>query len=95
MAVFEYGVMANKPPLQKIITSTIVGTAADTLNFSNAMTRLVVKNTGTGALTFKVNGSADLSDTLQTGENFDDSFMEFNTVVMSGTTGSSFKVMVG
>lgn len=95
MAVYEYDVMANKPPLQKIITSTIAGTAADTLKFSGAMTRLVVENTGTAVLTFSVNGDANLTDTLQTGKIFDDSFMEFNSVVMSGTTGSSFKVMVG
>jgi len=95
MAEYVYGVLANKPPLQKIITGAIAGTSADTLTFSSVMTRLVVKNTGAAALTFSVKGSSSLTNTLQIAEVFDDSFLEFNNVVMSGTNGSSYKVMVG
>ncbi|MBP2655400.1 MAG: hypothetical protein H6Q73_2969 [Firmicutes bacterium] len=95
MAEYIYGVLANKPPIQQITTSTITEAEKDTLNFSSAMTRLVVKNTGTAALTFSVNGKASLTDNLQVGDTFDDSFLEFNSLVLSGTTGSSYTVMVG
>ena len=95
MAVYEYSVLGNKPPIQKIITGAITGTSADTLVFLSAMTRFVVKNTGTASLTFAINGNASLANTLQPGETFDDSFPEYEHVVMSGTTGSSYKVMVG
>lgn len=67
MAVYEYGVMANKSPIQNV-TTTIGGTGVDTLDFSTAMTRFVVKNTGTAALTFVINGNPNLTDTLQAGK---------------------------
>ncbi|MBP2654245.1 MAG: hypothetical protein H6Q73_1814 [Firmicutes bacterium] len=95
MAVYVYGVLANRPPILQITTSLITGTTEDTLTFSGAMTRLVVKNTGTAALTFSVNGAASLTDSVEAGATLDDSFLEFNSLVLSGTTGSSYTVMVG
>ena len=95
MAVYEYEVIANKTPIVQIFSGSIAGTAADTLIFARAMTRLVVKNTGTAVLTVKINNGAALTDVLAAGEVLDDSFLEFGNVVLSGTTGSSYKVMVG
>jgi hypothetical protein len=54
-----------------------------------------VKNTGTAALSFSVDGNPSLTDTLQPGETFDDEFPEFDHVIMSGATGSSYTVRVG
>jgi len=95
MAVYEYGVMANRPPIREIVHSAFDGTESDTLTFSAAMTRLAVKNTGTAILSFCVNGNPSLTDTLKPGETFDDEFPEFDHVIMSGATGSSYTVRAG
>lgn len=95
MAVYEWSVLGNRPPIQQIITAAITGTGADTLVFSAAMTRFVAKNTGTAPLTFIINGNPDLADILAVGEGIDETFPEFDYVVLGGTTGSSYKVRVG
>lgn len=95
MAVYEASVLANRTPLQKLVTATITGTLADTLVFSRPMTRFVAKNTATTPVTFMINGNPDLTDTLAAGETIDDEFPEFDHVIVSGTVGSSYKVRVG
>jgi hypothetical protein len=95
MPNYIYEVLAHKSPIRKIISASIMGTELDTLSFSDKMTRLYIKNTGTASLTFSVGGNADLTDTLAAGDTFDDEFFEFTELVMSGTTGSAYKVAVG
>ena len=95
MAVYEASVLSSRTPLKKLITAAITGTLEDTLVFPQAMTRFVAHNTGTEALTFIINDTPDLTDTLAPGEAIDDEFPEFDHVIVSGTVGSSYKVRVG
>ena len=95
MAVYEWSVLSNRPPIQQMITAAITGSGADTINFPMAMTRFVAKNTGTAPLTFIINGNPDLADVLAVGEIIDEAFPEFDHVVLGGTTGSSYKIRVG
>jgi 23S rRNA pseudoU1915 N3-methylase RlmH len=95
MANFTTEVLAHGKPIQKIINGKITGTSADTLTFAKQMTRLSIKNTGSASLSFSIGGSADLTDILAAGETLDDVFPEFTTIVLSGTTGTAYKVRVG
>ena len=95
MAEYIYSVLSNQTPILKIVSSTIKETSADTLTFTSQMTRFKLINTGTALITFAINGDPNLSYTVPMGATFDDSFLEFNNVVLSGTTGSSYSVMLG
>lgn len=95
MAIYQWSVLGNRPPIQQIITTAITGTGANMLAFPTAMTRFVAKNTGTAPLTFIINGNPDLADVLAVGESIDETFPEFDHVVLGGTTGSSYRIRVG